>query len=403
MLAALLFFACAGALLPWYPFSNESLWPVGMIARELWPWLLVANALGVVLATRRWRPLQLVFLGGAAAALWPLMQITIVKRDFSRDWVEQGFSESALHEAQIGDVFKNAFGGRATELVEPELLARGILYYRAPTRLDELRPILVAIHGGSWQHGGPRENADFTGRFANAGWAVFSLDYRLAPEFVHPAQIDDVRDSLDWIYDHARELGADRDRIALAGRSAGAHLAMLAAYTSERVPIRAVVNYYGPADLEQIYRKRLLPDPLDRNSKVEALLGGSPDERPDRYRDASPSSYLRAGLPPTLHVQGLHDNVIGAALARRFHERLIDSGTRSLFLGLPWSDHSFDFVGFGPANTLSLAYVESFLDATTAARIESARAADAEGSASSLQRTRGRPQPRSFADDAAQR
>jgi acetyl esterase/lipase len=347
-----------------------------MVARELWPWLLVANALGVVLATQRWRPLQLVFLGGAAAALWPLVQIAIVKRDFAHDWAEQGFAADALHEADIGAVFKNAFGGYSGAAVEPETLEHGIEFYRDRDRDRDrgLRPILIAIHGGSWQHGGPRENADFTAHFANAGWAVFSLDYRLAPQFVHPAQIDDVRASIGWIYDHARELGADPSRIALAGRSAGGHLAMLAAYTSERVPIRAVVNYYGPADLAEIYRARLLPDPLNRNDKVEVLLGGSPDERPDTYRDASPSTYLRGGLPPTLHVQGTHDHVVGATFARRFHRRLLASGTKSLLLELPWSDHAFDFVYFGPASTLSLAYTEAFLDATTAPiRIESAR------------------------------
>jgi acetyl esterase/lipase len=364
LLVALLLFACAGALLPWYPFSSETLWPAGMVARELWPWLLVANSVGVVLATRRWRALQLVFLGGAAAALWPLLQITMVKLDFARAWAEQGFAANALHEAEIGDVFKNAFGGYARARVEPELLERGILYYSARTVDGAARPILIAIHGGSWQHGGPRENADFTSYFANAGWAVFSLEYRLAPQFVHPAQIDDVRASIAWIYDHARELGADPERIALAGRSAGGHLAMLAAYTSERVPIRAVVSYYGPADLAEIWRERLRPDPLNRNEKVEVLLGGTPDERPGTYRDASPSSYLRAGLPPTLHLQGTFDRVVGAALARRFHERALASGSRSLFLELPWSDHAFDFVHFGPASTLSLAYVHSFLDAT---------------------------------------
>jgi acetyl esterase/lipase len=371
ILVALLIFACAGALLPWYPFSSELLWPVGMVARELWPWLLVANSLGVVLASRRWRPLQLVFLGGATAALWPLVQIHLVKRDFARDWAEQGFAGEELREAELGALLKNAFGGYDGTLVEPEKLEMGILYYR-PRAPDGggARPILIAIHGGSWQHGGARENADFTSRFANAGWAVFSLEYRLAPQFVHPAQIEDVRTSIGWIYDHARELGADPERIALAGRSAGGHLAMLAAYSNDAVPIRAVVNYYGPADLAEIWRERLLPDPLNRNEKVEVLLGGPPDQRPDTYRDASPSSYLRPGLPPTLHVHGAHDHIVGVALARQFHERLLASGSRSLFLELPWSDHSFDFVYFGPANTLSLAYVDSFLDATTATRAQ---------------------------------
>jgi acetyl esterase/lipase len=372
-LVALLIFACAGALLPWYPFSSEALWPVGMVARELWPWLLVANVLGVVLATRRWRPLQLVFLGGAAAALWPLVQITIVKRDFARDWAEQGYAADALHAADIGAVFKKAFGGSAERRIAPETLEHGIQYYRPKTRGGGLPPILIDIHGGSWQHGGAGEDADFTSHFANAGWSVFSLEYRLAPTFKHPAQIEDVRESIEWIYDHARELGADPERIALAGRSAGGHLAMLAAYTGERVPIRAVVNYYGPGDLVEIYRAHLLPDPLRRNDKVESLLGGSPDEQPDAYRDASPSTYLRAGLPPTLHVQGAHDHVVGAVLTRRFHERLLASGSTSLLLELPWSDHSFDFVRFGPGSTLSLAYIDAFLDVTTAARSGASR------------------------------
>jgi acetyl esterase/lipase len=139
------------------------------------------------------------------------------------------------------------------------------------------------------------------------------------------------------------------------------------------VPIRAVVNYYGPGDLVEIYRAHLLPDPLRRNDKVESLLGGSPDEQPDAYRDASPSTYLRAGLPPTLHVQGAHDHVVGAVLTRRFHERLLASGSTSLLLELPWSDHSFDFVRFGPGSTLSLAYIDAFLDVTTAARSGASR------------------------------
>jgi acetyl esterase/lipase len=366
LIALLLAIACAGALFPWYPWWNEATWPVGMVARELWPWLLVVNCLGVVFATRRWRPLQLVFLGAAAASLWPLLQIVNVKREFARDWVEQGFAKDDLHEAEIGALFKNSFGGYHNPRVEPRPLPLGIQLYAPRTSERGLRPVLVDVHGGSWQHGGARTDEEFSSHYAHRGWVVFALEYRLLPAYKHPAQIDDVRASLDWVYEHARKHGGDPERIALVGRSAGGQLAMLAAYSGSHVPIRAVVNYYGPGDLAELHRAELQPDPLVRNAKVEALLGGSPDTAADAYRDASPSTYLRAGLPPTLHLQGTHDDAVGVGPARRFHERIVAGGSRSLFLEMPWSGHSFDFVYFGPGNTLSLAYVDSFLDATTA-------------------------------------
>lgn len=355
----------AGAILPWYPFASENLWPLRTIARELWPWLLAVNALGLLLASRRWRPLLLVFVAGLGAATWPLVQIASVKDDFAHQWHEQGFAAAALDEPGLREVLTNALGGPEGDEIAPEALPLGIQLYRLHDHAAP-RPILVNIHGGSWQHGNARENGSFSSHFANRGWAVFSIEYRHAPEYKHPAQIHDVRNALDWIYQHALEYNADPERIALAGRSAGGHLAMLAAYTSEQIPIRAVIEYYGPADLNEVYRDPPDPDPIGVRDKLTEFLGGTPTEIPQTYREASPANYVHAALPPTLHIQGARDNIVQAWLTRDFHRRLLRSGARSLLLELPWSDHSFDLVTYGPGNALALRYGEAFLAATVA-------------------------------------
>ncbi len=363
--ALLALLSLAGMILPWLPFSSEGLWRVRAVARELWPWLLFLNVLGLILARRRAKPLLVVFIAGLGVATWPLVQIASVKRDFAHQWHEQGYRAATLNEPNLGDVLRSAFGGNTNGAVTSEALPLGIQLYRPRAAGKGPSPILVSIHGDSWQQGSTRSDAAFSSYFANRGWAVFSLEYRLAPEFQYPAQIEDVRAAIDWIYAHAGEYDADRTHIALIGRSAGGHLAMLAGYTSS-VPIRAIVDYYAPADLSEVYRDPPVPDPIRVRDKLTALLGGTPTEVPAAYRDASPATYMHAAVPPTLHIQGAHDNVIQAWLTRDFHRRLLERGARSLLLELPWSDHAFDYVGFGPGSALALRYSEAFLTATVA-------------------------------------
>jgi dipeptidyl aminopeptidase/acylaminoacyl peptidase len=136
---------------------------------------------------------------------------------------------------------------------------------------------------------------------------------------------------------------------------------MLAAYTNDRLPIRAVVNIYGPGDLRRLFEDPPSPDPLRVRGKLTALLGGGAVEKTTAYVDASPSSFVRAGLPPTLHIQGGADHVIPAEQTRELHGLLLARGSRSLLLELPWADHSFDFVFFGPGASLAEIAIEAFL------------------------------------------
>ena len=73
---------------------------------------------------------------------------------------------------------------------------------------------------------------------------------------------------------------------------------------------------------------------------------------------------VKGKLPPTLQIQGQQDHIVTPVLARTMHQRLVTNGTRSILLELPWSEHSFDFVYFGPGNTLALTLTQSFLAET---------------------------------------
>ena len=86
-------------------------------------------------------------------------------------------------------------------------------------------PILVYYHGGGWVIGDLETSDGISRAFANAASCiVVSVDYRLAPEHKFPAAVDDAFAALNWVAEHAAEIGGDPSRIAAGGESAGANL-----------------------------------------------------------------------------------------------------------------------------------------------------------------------------------
>jgi len=190
---------------------------------------------------------------------------------------------------------------------------------------------------------------------------VFAIDYRHAPRWSWPAQMTDVHAGLDWVRAHGADYGADVSRLVTMGRSAGAHLALLAAYDPAGPPVRGVVSYYGPVDLEDGYRNPPRPDPMDVRAIDEAFLAGTPDAVPGRYREASPLSYVTRRLPPTLLIYGGRDHVVEARFGRILHEGLLAHGTPSALLEIPWAEHAFDVLPSGLSAQIALYYTERFL------------------------------------------
>jgi acetyl esterase/lipase len=196
---------------------------------------------------------------------------------------------------------------------------------------------------------------------AAQGYTVVAIDYRHAPEHRFPTQIEDVQAALAWIRDRAATYSIDPGRMALVGWSAGAHLAMLAAYEPGALPIRAVVSYYGPVNLAAGYYDPPVPDPIDTTAVLESFLGGNPKQLPELYQRASPVFAVRPGLPPTLLIYGQRDHIVQLSYGQQMYERLTRSGNPAALIAIPWAEHAFDAVFRGPSNQIALYYTERFL------------------------------------------
>jgi acetyl esterase len=95
---------------------------------------------------------------------------------------------------------------------------------------DGAAPVIVYAHGGGWVLGDLETHDGFCRQLsASTGWAVLAVDYRRAPEFAYPAAIDDVERALHWLRRTGGGHGLDTGRLAVAGDSAGGHLAAVLA------------------------------------------------------------------------------------------------------------------------------------------------------------------------------
>jgi acetyl esterase/lipase len=221
-----------------------------------------------------------------------------------------------------------------------------------PARGD-LYPAIITIHPGGWHSRDKGEWFVPHHRYlASQGYVVFDIQYRLSQEAAWPAQLDDVLCALQWVRDHAEQYQVDPDNIALMGRSAGAHLALRAAY-DERVSVQAVVALYPPTDL------RLWFDSSD--SDITELLNRTMDDAPEQYADASPVEQVRDDLPPTLLITGLMDNRVSPVHTATLNNRLRTTNTPVVTLQLPWARHGFDSIMPGLGAQVAQYNIDRFL------------------------------------------
>jgi acetyl esterase/lipase len=374
------------------PAPNRTLLPLSVGAPELSAWLLILALLAVTgsaIAVRRatGRPtfrLLTMALSIIAAALpaYVLAQIPSVIGKIDAEWQRafngppQQWASGAMGQWTNGVLRPHRFTWREMLFgldLPPVQITRSVPMRTAggvALTVDIYRPTgtaivpaVVQLYGGGWRNGEPSDNGDVTQALAAGGFAVFAIDYRHAPAWTWPAQLEDVLVAMRWVIDHAGEYGADPTRMALLGRSAGAQLAMRASQDAAAPPIRSVVTIYGPVDLADGYRSPPSPDPIDIRLLEREFLGGTPDERPREYADASPIT--RAGLPhpPVLIITGSRDHVVLPRFGPMLHRKLLESGM-SVFVNLPWADHGFDFVAFGPSSQIALYYMQRFLAQT---------------------------------------
>lgn len=242
----------------------------------------------------------------------------------------------------------------------------GLDFYRAVGRAPA--PCVIVLHGGGWFNGGHHDKRPSTFWLARQGYAVATIDYRLVPHAVWPAQREDVLAAIAFLRAHATRLGVDPDRIVLLGRSAGAQLAEATAYAAHDPGIRGVIAIYGPSDLrirsESARHDRLNGWPMQKI--LETYLGGTPETVPAAYDSASGLMLAGPASPPTLLNHGRLDSLLPVDQSERLAAKLTAAGRPNALVEVPWASHAFDTINFDSPGTQISTYAEAwFLAAVT--------------------------------------
>lgn len=246
-----------------------------------------------------------------------------------------------------------------------------------PTRYDGAPvPAAIFVHGGAWSSGdkASSEGAPETVDLLSRGYLVAAVNYRLAPDYVFPSQIEDLKCAVRYLRANAASLRIDPARIGAWGASAGGQLVSLLGTTDESAGlegdsgyrgwssrVQAVVDMYGRADLDSVPVAR--PDLLP-------IFGGATN-----LAEYSPVTYVSKDDPPFLILHGDRDSVVPPPLSQEFYERLKAAGVPATLVMVKNAEHGFSPTGFGisPSRSEITRLVGDFFDRYLGNRIAVAR------------------------------
>ena len=220
-------------------------------------------------------------------------------------------------------------------------------------------PLIVCIHAGGWHLG---DKKSYTKRYlqklAARGYVAATVNYRMAPDYHWPAQIEDVQRALRHFRSRAPELNIDPNRVGAVGADAGGHLALmlglLGAKEEKDTPperslrIQAVVNCFGGTDLrEEIEVSAWVQTQLliAFGKKLDKLFDdfvGSDDRSGQAYADASPITHVTPDAPPILSIYGSKDPIVDEAQPKAFHDALSKAGVEEELMIIEGAAHHLD-------------------------------------------------------------
>lgn len=214
-------------------------------------------------------------------------------------------------------------------------------------------PVLIQVPGGAWVTGETRWQAyPLMSRLVDAGWVCVPINYRLSPRATWPDHIVDVKRAIAWVKAHIAEFGGDPDFVVISGGSAGGHLSSLAALSANApefqpgfedldTRVQAAVPFYGIYDIRDWNGRG---GPKNNIRHLERLvLKVAPAADPDRWRQASPVTWVGPDAPPMMLVHGTNDSLAPVEGARVLAAALRGASRQPVvFAELPRTQHAFD-------------------------------------------------------------
>lgn len=218
-------------------------------------------------------------------------------------------------------------------------------------------PAILDIHGGGWSQRQVEADKPMMERLATRGFVTAIVEYRLSGEAKYPAALDDCKAALRFMRANAAKLKLDPERIGVMGGSAGGHLSGLVAMTSglsqfegagpfkeQSSTVKACIVMAATQDLAA-------SDAMQSNKNVLAFFGVPFSENPELYKQASPITHVRAGVPPTIFIEGEKDTLkIGRAeMQDKLRALGIETALHTLkdaphpfWMSQPWCDETVE-------------------------------------------------------------
>lgn len=203
--------------------------------------------------------------------------------------------------------------------------------------------LMILIHGGGWSGG---DKSDFniyidTLKKRLPDYAFININYRLATgtSNLFPTQENDVKAAIEFIYSKREEYKIS-DKFVLLGTSAGAHLSLLHAYKYPApVKIKAVVDFFGPTDLVDMYNNpaSILAPP----AALAAVIGATPATNLTLYQQSSPVTFVSATSSPTIILQGGVDILVSPNQSIALRNKLQTAGVVHQYVFYPTENHGW--------------------------------------------------------------
>jgi acetyl esterase/lipase len=235
-------------------------------------------------------------------------------------------------------------------------------------RLDLYRPAepptggkrfggIVMIHGGGWVGGDKAASREFSmgTTLVKAGYVCVSVNYMMDEGKRWPTNLHDCKNAVRFLRKHAERYHIDPDRIGVIGGSAGGHLALMVAYTTDISALEptspypgissrvgAVVDLYGITNVATRRKTDEQGNPIGKPRENTALFKATREEDPELWRLASPVSHVSKSSPPTLILHGTADTTVDRDQATELAARLKEVGAEHEIMMIEGVGHTFD-------------------------------------------------------------
>ncbi|MEO1993397.1 MAG: sulfatase-like hydrolase/transferase [Pirellulales bacterium] len=276
------------------------------------------------------------------------------------------FQEEMRTDARpAGEVNTSAANGKTTisKSTSDNLNAvRGVTYAQYGDRTLEmdmyrpqdawgLLPAIICIHGGGWANGSRESHGTIAQALAHRGYVAATISYRLSGEAAFPAQIHDCKAAVRFLRAHADDYGIDAEHIGAIGLSAGGHLTALLATSGDvaelegsggNPEVSSIIQAAIPmgAQTDFLSERTRVVSASDPKGRIwQQFLGGTQEECPTVYADASPLTHLDEADPPCWFITGEHDDP--STHAKVFREQMKKHGIASGLTVIKDAPHGF--------------------------------------------------------------